>query len=84
MFTAKSIGVLIISMTPDPAHLYQAEASLARETDAESLFAVRSGGRSGVADAATVKGGVLIDLRAFNKVISLERHDEPTMFIGAG
>ncbi|KAB8291558.1 hypothetical protein EYC80_006359 [Monilinia laxa] len=38
------------------------------EANFEHLFAVRSGGHSCVANAATIEGGVLIDLRPFNEV----------------
>ncbi|KAI9715744.1 MAG: hypothetical protein M1812_005742 [Candelaria pacifica] len=49
---------------------------------AEGIFAVRSGGHSPVAYAASIKGGVVIDLHHFCGVIPSE--DGTTVIIGAG
>lgn len=49
---------------------------------AEGLFAVRSGGHSPVAGAASIKGGVVIDLRLFAEVTPSE--DGSSVVIGTG
>lgn len=49
---------------------------------AEGLFAIRSGGHSPVAGAASIKGGVLIDLSLFRGVTVAE--DRSSVAIGAG
>ncbi|KAF5871437.1 putative fad binding domain protein [Botrytis fragariae] len=54
------------------------------EHKSEGLFAVRSGGHSCVAGAASIEGGVLIDLSCFNEVIPSEGNDEASVIIGAG
>ncbi|KAF7944106.1 hypothetical protein EAE96_010515 [Botrytis aclada] len=48
------------------------------------LFAIRSGGHSCVAGAASIEGGVLIDLSCFNEVIPSQENDESSVIIGAG
>ncbi|KAJ8068118.1 hypothetical protein OCU04_003690 [Sclerotinia nivalis] len=67
-------------------HAYdeKAKASAPGEPKGEYLFAIRSGGHSCVPNAATVKGGVLIDLRSFNEVTPSDDHDESSVVIGAG
>ncbi|KAI9641415.1 hypothetical protein NHQ30_010217 [Ciborinia camelliae] len=65
-------------------HDETAKASVSGEVDAEHLFAIRSGGHSCVPNAATIKGGVLIDLRSFNEVIPSEDRDESSVIIGTG
>ncbi len=54
----------------------------AGETKAEGLFAIRSGGHSPVSGAASIKGGVLIDLGLFCEVTPSE--DGSSVAIGAG
>ncbi len=49
---------------------------------AEGRFAVRSGGHSPVSGAASIKGGVLIDLSVFREVTPSD--DGSHVFIGAG
>ena len=51
-------------------------------TMSEGLFAIRSGGHSPVAHAASIKHGVLIDMSHFSDVIPSE--DESSVAIGAG
>ena len=48
----------------------------------EGLFAIRSGGHSPVAGAASVKGGILIDLRLFCEVTISK--DQSSVIIGTG
>ena len=48
----------------------------------EGLFAIRSGGHSPVSGAASIKGGVLIDLSLFCEVVPSE--DGSSVSIGAG
>ena len=48
----------------------------------EGLFAIRSGGNSPVSGAASVKGGVVIDLGLFREVVPSE--DGSSVTIGAG
>ena len=48
----------------------------------EGLFAVRSGGHSPVSGAASINGGVVIDLRCFCEVMPSE--DGSSVVIGAG
>jgi FAD/FMN-containing dehydrogenase len=50
--------------------------------DGEGLFAVRCGGHHHVAGAASIRGGVLVDLSRLNKVKIAE--DGKTMTFGAG
>ena len=52
------------------------------EGTAEGLFAIRSGGHSPVSGAASINGGVLIDLCLFRDVTPSE--DESSVDIGAG
>ena len=52
------------------------------EVEAEGLFAIRSGGHSPVSGAASIKGGVLIDLSLFREVSPSE--DGSSVIIGAG
>ncbi|PQE13561.1 FAD binding domain-containing protein [Rutstroemia sp. NJR-2017a BVV2] len=52
------------------------------DKDPRGMFAVRSGGHSPVPNAASIQGGVLIDLSLFNKVILSE--DKSSVTIGAG
>ncbi len=48
----------------------------------EGLFAVRSGGHSPIAGAASIKGGIIIDLRLFCEVIPSK--DQSSVIIGTG
>ena len=48
----------------------------------EGLFAVRGGGHSPIPSAASIKGGVVIDLQLFNEVTPSE--DGNSVVIGAG
>ena len=48
----------------------------------EGLFAIRSGGHSPIAGAASIKGGVMIDLRLFCEVIPSK--DQSSVIIGTG
>ncbi|KAF7888902.1 hypothetical protein EAF00_009202 [Botryotinia globosa] len=54
------------------------------EHRSEGLFAVRSGGHSCVAGAASIEGGILIDLSCFNEVIPFEGNVGSSVIIGAG
>lgn len=50
----------------------------------ERFFAIRGGGHSYVAGAASIEGGVLIDLSCFNEAIPSEVNNESCVIIGAG
>jgi hypothetical protein len=52
------------------------------DKDPRGMFAIRSGGHSPVPGAASIQGGVLIDLSLFSKVIISE--DRLSVIIGAG
>ena len=52
------------------------------QENAEGLFAIRSGGHSPIAGAASIKGGIVIDLRLFCQVTPSK--DESTVVIGTG
>ena len=54
----------------------------ADEGNAGGLFAIRSGGHSPVSSAASINGGVVIDLGLFREVIPAE--DGSSVSIGAG
>ena len=49
-----------------------------------SLFAIRSGGHSPVPRAASIKGGVVIDLGCFNEVTVVNRNGEQVAIMGSG
>ncbi|TGO46851.1 hypothetical protein BOTNAR_0561g00070 [Botryotinia narcissicola] len=55
-----------------------------RNVKSDGLFAIRSGGHFCVAGAASIEGGVLIDLNCFNEVIPSEENDESSVVVGAG
>lgn len=61
---------------------YDTQRKQVGQDKAEGLFAVRSGGHSPIAGAASIKGGVVIDLRLFCEVTPSE--DEPSVVIGTG
>ena len=61
---------------------YDERGKQAGEVKAEGLFAIRSGGHSPVSGAASIKGGVLIDLSLFCEVVPSE--DGSSVIIGAG
>ena len=61
---------------------YDARGKYSHEKKAEGLFAIRSGGHSAVSGAASINGGVLIDLGLFRDVTPSE--DGSTVDIGAG
>ena len=61
---------------------YDERGKQAGEVKAEGLFAIRSGGHSPVSGAASIKGGVLIDLSLFCEIIPSE--DGSSVIIGAG
>lgn len=62
---------------------YDARGKQAGEVKAEDgLFAIRSGGHSPVSGAASIKGGVLIDLSVFCEIVPSE--DGSSVIIGAG
>ena len=61
---------------------YDERGKQAGEVKAEGLFAIRSGGHSPVAGAASIKGGILIDLSLFCEVNPSE--DGSNVIIGAG
>ena len=61
---------------------YDERGKQAGEEKAEGLFAIRSGGHSPVPGAASIKGGVLIDLGLFCEVTPTE--DGSSVAIGAG
>lgn len=61
---------------------YDDRRKQAGEAKAEGLFAIRSGGHSPVSGAASIKGGVVIDLGLFCEVIPFE--DGSSVTIGAG
>ena len=48
----------------------------------KGIFAIRSGGHSPIAGAASIKGGIVIDLRLFCEVTPSE--DEQTVVLGTG
>ena len=61
---------------------YDEQEKQAGEGKAEALFAIRSGGHSPIAGAASIKGGVLIDLGLFCQVTPSE--DGSSVTIGTG
>lgn len=61
---------------------YDGQGREAGDVKAEGLFAVRSGGHSPVSGAASIKGGVLIDLGLLCEVTPSE--DGSSVVIGAG
>ncbi|EON70095.1 hypothetical protein W97_09361 [Coniosporium apollinis CBS 100218] len=61
---------------------YDERGKQAGEEKAEGLFAIRSGGHSPVSGAASIKGGVVIDLGLFCEVTPSE--DGSSVAIGAG
>lgn len=61
---------------------YDEQGKQAGEARAEGLFAVRSGGHSPVPGAASIKGGVVVDLGFLCEVTLLE--DGSSVAIGAG
>ena len=61
---------------------YDERQKQAGENKAEGLFAIRSGGHSPVAGAASIKGGVVIDLGLFCEVTPSE--DRSSVTIGTG
>lgn len=63
-------------------HEYDERGKQAGEEKAEGLFAIRSGGHSPVSGAASIKGGVVIDLGPFCEVTPSE--DGSSVAIGAG
>lgn len=63
-------------------HYYDEGGGQAGEERGNGLFAIRSGGHSPVSGAASIKGGVLIDLARFREVIPSE--DGSSVTIGAG
>lgn len=63
-------------------HEYEERQRQAGERRADGLFAVRSGGHSPVAGAASIKGGVVIDLSLFCEVTPSE--DGSSVVIGTG
>ncbi|KAL6158747.1 hypothetical protein ACJQWK_03329 [Exserohilum turcicum] len=50
--------------------------------DVEPVFAIRGGGHSPVAGASSIRGGVLVDLSRFNKVVLSD--DKKSVAMGAG
>ncbi|MCJ1379009.1 hypothetical protein MMC17_002108 [Xylographa soralifera] len=63
-------------------HEYDERGKQAGKENTEGLFAVRSGGHSPVSGAASIKGGVVIDLGLFCEVTPSE--DGSIVAIGAG
>lgn len=63
-------------------HEYDERGKQYHEEKAEGLFAIRSGGHSPVSGAASINGGVLIDLSLFRDVTPSE--DGSSVDIGAG
>ena len=61
---------------------YDERGERAGEEKSEGLFAIRSGGHSPVSGAASIKGGVVIDLGLFREVVPSE--DGASVAIGAG
>ena len=61
---------------------YDERAKQAGEEKGEGLLAIRSGGHSPVSSAASIKGGVSIDLSLYCKVVPSE--DGSSVAIGAG
>lgn len=61
---------------------YDQRGKQADEENAEGLFAIRSGGHSPVSGAASIKGGVVIDLGLFREVTPSK--DRSSVVIGAG
>lgn len=71
-----SIAVIVLKSE------YDERQKQAGDNKAEGLFAIRSGGHSPVAGAASIKGGVMIDLGLFCEVTPSE--DGSSVTIGAG
>ena len=63
-------------------HHYDEGGKQAGEERGNGLFAIRSGGHSPVSGAASIKGGVLIDLGLFREVMPSD--DGSSVTIGAG
>ena len=63
-------------------HEYNERAKQAGEENAKGLFAIRSGGHSPVCGAASIEGGVVIDLSLLCEVTPSE--DGSNVIIGAG
>lgn len=61
---------------------YDEQGKPGGEKKVEGLFAIRSGGHSPVSGAASIKGGVVIDLGLFSEVTPSE--DGSSVVIGAG
>ena len=63
-------------------HEYDERGKQAGAEKAQGLFAIRSGGHSPIAGAASIEGGVVIDLSLFSEVTPSE--DGSSVVIGAG
>lgn len=63
-------------------HEYDDQEKQAGKGKAEGLFAIRSGGHSPISGAASIKGGVTVDLCLFREVTPSE--DGSSVAIGAG
>jgi len=61
---------------------YDRQRKQVGQRKAEGLFAIRSGGHSPIAGAASIRGGVVIDLRLFSEVTPSE--DGLSVVIGTG
>lgn len=61
---------------------YDEQGKQASEGKAEALFAIRSGGHSPISGAASIKGGIVVDLSLFCEVTPSE--DGSSVTIGAG
>lgn len=75
-FQQLSIAVTVLNRE------YDKRQKDAGENKAKGLFAIRSGGHSPIAGAASIKGGVVIDLGLFCEVTPSE--DGLSVTIGAG
>ena len=71
---SKAIGIL--------KREFDEQGGLVGDEKGHGLFAVRGGGHSPVPGAASIKGGVMIDLGIFNEVTLCE--DRSSVIIGAG
>ncbi len=63
-------------------HEYDKQGKQAGREKSQGIFAIRSGGHSPVAGAASIKGGVVIDLGLFSEVTPSE--DGSSVDVGAG
>ena len=63
-------------------HEFDKQRAQSAQGKVEGLFAIRSGGHSPIAGAASIKGGIVIDLRLFCEVTPSK--DQSSVVIGTG